>query len=368
MINTELFCLKHMDMFMKNLKPLVYKTHSELSQSLPSIRKSHLYEAIASFCGFKSYAAFQLANEFPVCNDELAKRKCFERMLDIGFVAGDALLISQHTEKLWAEYNNIDLDDLWHFYMNSSFEERLPSSSIVKNIKSLAQKGDREAALMGLILTTEVLAEYEDNPDNRSGEYWYKKRLANNSLNDMQAEVADNYQHAQCYRELLDFLLTGYVSAEQPVLPSPSIIKAFTNKFDDGLRIWTSFFSDDPYSVGEAFEYIQNYTDTAHAIIPRVLYLDWYKAEVVLRPNKEMIADIIESSTSDTEQWFWYYFGLNHDFDVTRDAHIAINSDTGEEWDEYGPAEVGGYTGITLPEISESSKVEMQVAVASTFS
>ncbi len=76
-----------MDMFMKNLQPLVHATHCVLKITIPSIKKSQIYEAIASYSGFKSYAAFQLTDELQVTNKEQANRQCFERMLDIGFVA-----------------------------------------------------------------------------------------------------------------------------------------------------------------------------------------------------------------------------------------------------------------------------------------
>jgi hypothetical protein len=89
-----------MDMFMKNLKMLVHTAHSELKITIPSIRKSHIYEAIASFCGFNSYAAFQPADVQQKINTEQACRDCFDRMLKIGFDASDSLVISKRTEKL----------------------------------------------------------------------------------------------------------------------------------------------------------------------------------------------------------------------------------------------------------------------------
>ncbi|MDP2560423.1 hypothetical protein [Psychrobium sp. 1_MG-2023] len=352
---------------MKNLKALVHTTHSELKKTIPTVKKSHLYEAIASFCGFNSYAAFQSADEFQLTDEELATGRCFERMLDMSFGAANALLISQHTAKLWGELNNISVDDIWHYYVNSSYEERLASSRTLEIIKALAQKQDVEAKLIGLVLTAEVLAEYEDDLDNRSGEYWHSKRLANHKLSDIQLGIANNYLHIQCYRELVEHLLND-CNNESSLLPSPSSIKGTANKFHQGQRgQWTSFFSQSPYTVIEAFEFIQHYRDIGDKVVSPELYMDWYKAEAILNPNKEMIADIIGYLCSDEEKWLWYYFGLSSDIDVTKDAHIAINSDTGGEWDGYGPAMVGGYTGISLPKISESSKRELQKAVSNIF-
>jgi hypothetical protein len=358
-----------MDMFMKNLKSTIYSAHSELKKNLPSIKKSHLYEALASFCGFKSYAAFQVSTVNKVTNIELANRQCFERMQQIEFVASDALLISKRVEKLWEELNTLILDDVWHFYNHAPYDEKLSSLDILDALKSFMNIGNLEAKLIGLVLTTEVLAEYEENPDNRSGEYWQKKRLAGNSLNDLQKEVADNYLQVQCYREFLSFIWSDLLNSDPVILPSPSTLKKFSSKFNvDTNKEWTTYFSEAPYLVIDALEYIEHYRDTNPPLIPNDLFLDWYKAEVMLNPNKERVADVIANTSPHEEKWIWYYFGLLHDFDVTEDAHIAINSDSGEEYDGYGPAMIGGYSGISLPEISESSKADMKISVISIFS
>jgi len=354
---------------MKNLKPLVHATHFALKTTVQSIKKSHLYEAIASYCGFKSYAAFQLAEELQVTNKEQANRQCFERMLDIGFVAGDALLINQHTEKLWEELDTLNLDDIWDFYNNASYDEKLSSLDMLDALKSFMNTGNLEAKLIGLVVTTEVLTEHDENRDNRSGKYWHNKRLAGNSLNDLQKEVADNYLQTQCYREFLSFLWSDLFNSGPVILPSPSTLKDFSSQFNaDTNREWTAYFSEAPYLVIDAFEYIEHYRDTNNPVIPNDLFLDWYKIEVMQNPNIDMVEDVIEKTGSHEEKWFWYYLGKSYDFDVTKDAHVAINVDTGEEYDGYGPVSVGGYSGISLPEISESSKLEMQKLVTSFFS
>jgi hypothetical protein len=358
-----------MDMFMKNLKPLVHATHCVLKITVPSIKKSQIYEAIASYCGFKSYAAFQLADELQVTNKEQANRQCFERMLDIGFVAGEALLINQHTEKLWEEINTLNLDDIWDFYNNASYDEKLSSLDMLDALKSFMNTGNLEAKLIGLVVTTEVLAEHDENQDNRSGKYWHNKRLAGNSLNDLQKEVADNYLQTQYYREFLSFLRSDLFNSGPVILPSPLTLKNFCREFNVNTnKEWTSYFSEAPYLVIDAFEHIEHYRDSNNPLIPNDLFLDWYKTEVMQNPNKEMVADVIEKTGSCEEKWFWYYLGKLYDFDVTKDAHVAINADTGEEYDGYGPVSVGGYSGISLPEISESSKLEMQKLVTSFFS
>jgi hypothetical protein len=236
-------------------------------------------------------------------------------------------------------------------------------------LKLLVAEGNLEARLIGLVLVTEVLTEFEEEPDNRSGEYWQNKRLAGNSLNDLQKEVADNYLQIQCYRELLEFICSEALNSGPVLFPSPSKLKKFSNKFTKVTnKEWTAYFSEAPYLVMDAFEYMERISDSNNTSILKDLFLDWYRAEALLSPSKEIIANIIESIASNEEKWLWHYLGLSHDFDVTEDAHIAINSDTGEEYDGYGPAMVGGYTGVSMPEISEPSKLEMQKLVTSLFS
>jgi hypothetical protein len=184
-----------------------------------------------------------LADELQVTNKEQANRQCFERMLDIGFVAGEALLINQHTEKLWEEINTLNLDDIWDFYNNASYDEKLSSLDMLDALKSFMNTGNLEAKLIGLVVTTEVLAEHDENQDNRSGKYWHNKRLAGNSLNDLQKEVADNYLQTQYYREFLSFLRSDLFNSGPFILPSPLTLKIFVGnlmliRIKNGLHIF----------------------------------------------------------------------------------------------------------------------------------
>ena len=103
-------------MYMKNLKPIIFMAHSELKPDVPSIKKSHLYEAFAAFCGFKSYAAFQVASNCKVENLELANRQCFERLEGLGLGARVALKVCQRIQQAWEQFNIISLDDVYAFF------------------------------------------------------------------------------------------------------------------------------------------------------------------------------------------------------------------------------------------------------------
>ena len=90
-------------------------------------------------------------------------------------------------------------------------------------------------------------------------------------------------------------------------------------------------------------------------------YLDWLKAEMIVAPSREGLIEIIEAPINETEKWFWYYVGLQHDIDVTKDCYRAINADTGEDYDDYGPLEAVGDDGVVLPNISEDLKLKQKI-------
>ena len=354
---------------MKNLKPIIFTAHSELKTAIPSIKKSHLYEAFAAFCGFKSYAAFQVASNFSVENLERANRQCFERLQGLGFDAEASLQVCQRVQHAWEQINIISLEDVYAFYAEASFEEALSATRMLNALTSLIDENDADATLVGFVIAAQLLAEYEKNPDNRSGEYWYNKKLANQTLNELQSEVAERYQLIALYRELLALLLKKLENSNDAVLPSPSVLKAVSEKFgDDHKRCWSGYFSDDPYVVIEAIGYALHCHDADEPVIPFYLYLDWIKAEMFVSPSREGLIEIIEATNNDEEKWFWYFVGLQHSIDVTKSNLRAIHADTGADYDHYGPMDVVGNEGLLLPAISDDIKTKLKNMVVKHLS
>ena len=52
---------------------------------------------------------------------------------------------------------------------------------------------------------------------------------------------------------------------------------------------------------------------------------------------------------------------ISNKVDITASNYRLINSYTGEDWDEYGPAEPVGYDGITLPSITDTQKQDAKL-------
>lgn len=99
---------------------------------------------------------------------------------------------------------------------------------MLEALKAFVASGNSDAVLLGLVFTTQLVNEYDEDPDNRSAEYWHKKLKANHELSNLQHEVAMGYEYIKPYRELLDFLLVAISDSKKIVLPSPLSIKEVT--------------------------------------------------------------------------------------------------------------------------------------------
>ena len=346
---------------MKNLKNLVHSIHSELKQSIPSFKKSHIHELVSAYLGYASYAAYQVDLSFNKVTDdtsEISKGQCFDRALELNFDASNSLLISQCiAQQLDISLQSKILFEKLVHYLESDGD--LNNVLILNSLKSLIDEGFCEASLLAIVICGEVISESKENPDNRSGEYWYNKRLSGLKLNSLQEEVADHFSSMKSYFDLLKQVMTH---TQEHNLPSPIKIKPITDHFEaDNERDWTTLFNDSSYVVLEALGFLYEVDDSINPISYDQAILDWLACEIVISPSRNHLADKIENSSTATEKWFWHYFGLKHSIDVTQDNLYAINADTGEDYDDYGPMDVAGYEGITLPDISDELKAEAKV-------
>ncbi|WP_371194200.1 hypothetical protein [Glaciecola sp. SC05] len=345
---------------MKNLKPLIFAAHTELKVQIPSIKISHLYEAFAAFSGFDSYAAFKVSSVRQLDDIEQANMLCFDRMQNVGFDASSALLICKQIQELSKSYNSISLDKIYKFYSNELCEGTHDENQVLEALRGYVRKGDNEAVLLGIVFTTQLLKAYDEDPDNRSAEYWHKKLKLNHELSDLQQEIVLRYAYIKPYREFLDFLHSEISNNKKIILPSPISVREITLKFNDDVdRNWTQYFSSEPDAVQDAIAYISSFQDPAVPIVSEGIYRDWQKAEALNFASRWLIAGIVDFASTDEEKWFWYYIGLNRGVDITQSNLRAINADTGEDYDDYGPMDVVGDEGQSMPKATEELKSEM---------
>jgi len=359
-----------MDMFMKNLKTLVHSIHSELKESIPSFKKGHIHELVSAYLGYGSYAAYQVDLSFnKVSNDtnEIAKGQCFDRALELSFDASTSLLASQCIARQLdiSLQSKIQLEKVFLYLEDLESYDELNNVAILDSLKSLIDEGLCEAYLLAIIICAKVISAFKDNPDNRSGEYWYNKKSSGSTLNSLQSEVADNFVFIKSFIVLIKFALT---EENILLLPRPLSIKPIVDRFEENKKqAWTTFYNDSPYDVLETLDFLYEFDDSINSANHNQAFMDWLACEIVLSPTRDNLAEKLNSCESDSEKWFWYYFGLEHDIDITQDDYYAINAYTGEEYDDYGPMEVAGYTGIALPNISDELKAEVKVLSKSLF-
>ncbi|WP_042146311.1 MULTISPECIES: hypothetical protein [unclassified Pseudoalteromonas] len=376
-----------------NIKTLVHTLHSALLQESLKTKKAHLYELVSAYYGYGSYAAFQ------ACNDPLKKitprekeqsqKQSFERALNLNYKTATALKITQSISDLNHSFEKPALENIAYYLKSLNeaiyFDEleqfndvkeitRL-HSDFINQLKVLIKQDSTDAILCALVLCTSVLSFYESDSDNRAGEYWHNKKLSGEQLSSFQNTIADNFKAMKLYKVFLSEITHETENFKTCNLNKPQSIKPFIDIFGSNHNSkWTSIFQESPHLVIKSLDYLFENELLKHSAEFYDLYTSWYVLTLLNHPSKESIAfymdnsesyfDVDEStlntSMSDNEKWFWYYYGLQNGFDITQDEHIAINSYTGEEWDGYGPLEVGGYDGLNLPEISEKAKLKMQ--------
>ncbi|WP_042148354.1 MULTISPECIES: hypothetical protein [unclassified Pseudoalteromonas] len=383
-----------------NIKTLVHTLHSALLPENFKAKKSHLYEFVSAYYGYGSYAAFQACNDpikkITTREKEHSQKQSFERALNLNYEAATALKIAKSISDLNYSFEKSTLENIAHYLISldeAIYLDELDKlddvkevtrlhSDFITQLRVLIKQGSTDALLCGLVLCTSELDYYESDSDNIAGDYWYEKRLAGEELSPLRNSVADNFMAIQPFQELLSELTNEREHLEFSNLNKPQSTKSFSDIFySEHESKWTSLFQEAPHLVVKSLDYLFEKELVKHSPKFHELYTSWNILTLLNYPSKEAIAFYINSSDSyfgedesslktsmsNNEKWFWYYYGLQNGFDITQDKHIAINRYTGEEWDGYGPLEVGGYDGLNLPEIPYEAKLSMQKLADTIF-
>lgn len=350
---------------MKNLKTLVHTIHCELKKDSPTLKKGHIYELVSAYCGYGSYAAYQADLSFNKVIEEkkeLAQGQCFERALELNFDASNSLLVS---ECIAQQMNiscqlKIQLEKVFHHIESIKCSDAKIDydGAVIFSLKLLIDEGSSEACFLAIVICTDVVSAYKEDPDNRSAEYWHNKRLVGAKLNELQEEVADNFVHVKDYSDLLHQMVSTNIAEG---FLSPIAIKPISDYFDEQQEgAWTSLFNESPYMVLDALDFVFGYAESTRIDGLEKVYMDWLACYIVLDPSRAHLAEKVSNCATNSEKWFWYFFGLKHNIDITKDDYYAIHADTGEDYDDYGPIAVDGYDSISLPVISDDLKAEIK--------
>jgi hypothetical protein len=349
---------------MRNLKPLIYSIHSELKNKITPLKKAHLYELASSYIGYKSYAAYKsnLSNfSLSKTAPELSNRQCFDRALALGFTTTDSFVLSQCIEAHLTRQtqSQIQFEKLYQWYEQIESDDEFKNQESLNAVKLMVEDGLPEGYLLAIVICSDVISEFLETPDNGRGKYWYDKRLSGRSLNILQTEVANSYSEIKDY---FDILSEVSKHSDAFVLPSPIIARAVIERFSDEQRSsWTNAFNNDPHIIVDSINQLQNLELVSFSVTNVQALEDWLTAALIASPSRVELTERISCSVSDEKKWFWHLYGLNHGIDVTVDNLYAINADTGEEYDDYGPMEVAGYEGLSMPNISSELTAEMKL-------
>jgi hypothetical protein len=223
-----------------------------------------------------------------ITNDtnEIAKGQCFDRALELKFDASNSLLVSQCiAQQLDISLQSKILFEKLVHYLESDGD--LNNVLILNSLKSLIDEGFCEASLLAIVICAEVISDSRQNPDNRSGEYWYNKRLSGLKLNSLQEEVADHFSSMKSYFDLLKHVMTH---TQELNLPSPIKIKPIADHFEaDNKRKWTTLFDDSSYVVLEALGFLYEFDDSINPDSYDQAILDWLACEIVFSPSHSLI-------------------------------------------------------------------------------
>jgi hypothetical protein len=291
---------------------------------------------------------------------EAVNRLCFDRALSLGLNATDAMVACKAIEGCFQPSIRaaLQFEKLYQWYITDSDDHTSPPKEYLGSLTELVEFGLPEAYILSVIICHDVIYEYFGHGDNKHGKFWFEKRAVGQSLNVLQTEVADNYFEVKVYFDLLELLKA---KSSTFAMPAPSAIKSVIQRFGgDSDDAWTTAFNDNPELVVHAFheldvQHLLSLDETNDAVLQH-----WQSAAVLLNPNQYALAEKIEKSKTTEEKWFWHLIGLTHNIDITKDDLYAINADTGEDYDDYGPMAVAGFEGIVLPEISTEARNELE--------
>jgi hypothetical protein len=351
-------------MYMRNLKPLIYSIHSELKNKITPLKKAHLYELASSYIGYKSYAAYKsnLSNfSLSKTAPELSNRQCFDRALALGFTTSDSFVLSQCIEAYLTRQmqSQIQFEKLYQWYEQIESDDEFKNQESLNAVKLMVEDGLPEGYLLAIVICSDVISEFLETPDNGRGKYWYDKRLSGSRLNILQTEVANSYSEIKGY---FDILSDVFSHPDAFVIPSPIIARDVVERFSDEQRsAWTNAFNQEPHVIVDSIRQLLRLALISFSDPNFLALSDWVTAALIVSPASGDLIGKITSSDSEEEMWFWHLYGLHQGIDVTADNLYAINADTGEEYDDYGPMEVEGYEGLSMPNISSDLTAEMKL-------
>lgn len=348
---------------MYNLSAIAHAVIQQLKAEnsvLPT--RAQIFELLAASFGYKTYAAFKADSAIreeklrAAILDRLASNaRLTSRLMELSLPESIANQVAQciiqqlQTAKLEPK---VSLLRIAQYLQIAVGRVKLDSKEIKASYDYLTKSHDADSVLLRYVWQSDELEGYQDAEEDYSGAsaYWYEQRKAGNQLSAAATQWANAYEHQLSVEKRQQDFLAAFADSR---LAKPNAIEVIRHNAEPNLCC--QFYASYLLGLFESLP-IDCMDDD--------FYLAWHYLAVLQQPEHESLVGLAESIEDSVELWALNLFGLSYGVDITASKYRLINSYTGEDWDEYGPAEPVGYDGIILPNVTDSQKHEAKLMAA----
>lgn len=358
---------------MSILSNAVFATSTSLKSQPNRPSRSQLFELHAAYLGFDSYAALNASNLYVALQSlrqaEPAHARARLRQRLKKLELPEELLvplehsIAQQLELLLPVYPNLVFKDAARYLRLLECDIKFSPnqlSSLNQQLQAMANLGDADARLLSVLWQSfdpDDIGDFNDRFDAyevdkievEGSEYWYRQRLSGATLS-----AAAN-QWADAYEKTLKTLVAEQIHSYPPEIYSLiSLAAPNIQAVMHGTEKPNFSCSLPAYEISERLERIYPPSPEYFALLP------WYSLAAIQQSEYEQLQKLFEAFEEPEERHAIYLFGLANNVDISQDNNWLINSYTGKEWDEDGPAELAGFDGVQLSKLTDQQHKKAQ--------
>lgn len=340
---------------MSVLSNVVFNTSKALQSQPNPPKRSQIFELYAACLGFKTFAACKAASSHETFDKlksvapETIRARLQQRLTELAipsaFLDPLARSIWRELQELQTSAPHLVLGDAARYLGLLDGDVNLSRSqikSLRQQLKAMAEAGDANVRLLYVLWHFSELPEEdeynEDFVEKGGSEYWYKQRLAGAILSRNATEWADAYERSLRDMQSFDQFIAAFPLSS---LAIPNIQDVLDGSSGPNLSC-----SLNAHAVVELLERYDPQSPEFLALEP------WHYLANIQHPTYEGLHYLFEETCNQVEQYAIFLFALDCGIDISQDHYWLVNSYTGEEWDEYGPAEPEGFDGVDLPTLN----------------
>ncbi|HAW93276.1 MULTISPECIES: hypothetical protein [unclassified Arsukibacterium] len=344
---------------MYNLSSAAHAVLQQLKKQNTSVpTRAQILELLAAYFDYKTYASFKADGSInqeklkaAIADGALAHARLLNRLSELRLPASLVDLLKQSFIQQFQSAKlepKVSLLRIAQHLGIAPGRIRLTAKEAKASYAHLLTNQEADSVLLRYVWQRmELDASLDDDDTGTASKYWYEQRQSGAQLSTATLEWANQYERYLIVQEREQNLITQFSNKK---LARPNFTDVVQGKCEPNI----CWYVDALYLLhllGESM--LEQITDDS--------ILDWGYLASLQQPNHESLVESVYGLDDDVEVWAWYLFGLSQKIDITASNYRLINSYTGEEWDEYGPAEPVGYHGINLPAISDSQKHEAKL-------